>query len=114
MRTLLFTAIIITSGCQGETSQDTSQPAKPTTSVPTKKLLVTYDIRDSAGGSLRLSDESAQQLTTQLMQRLDPSEENQIKAQVREAFYGEDSQWKADVWARGQEIVEQALAGVNG
>lgn len=84
MRTLLFTAIIITSGCQGETSQDTSQPAKPTTSVPTKKLLVTYDIRDSAGGSLRLSDESAQQLTTQLMQRLDPSEENQIKAQVRE------------------------------
>ena len=37
-----------------------------------------------------------------------------IKAQVREAFYGEDSQWKADVWARGQEIVEQAIAGVNG
>ncbi len=37
-----------------------------------------------------------------------------IKAQTRAAFYGEDSQWKADIWARGQEIVEQALAGVNG
>lgn len=37
-----------------------------------------------------------------------------IKEQVRAAFYGEDSQWKADIWARGQEIVEQALAGVNG
>lgn len=36
-----------------------------------------------------------------------------IKEQVRAAFYGEDSQWKADIWARGQEIVEQALAGVN-
>ena len=36
-----------------------------------------------------------------------------IKSQVRAAFYGEDSQWKADIWARGQEIVEQALAGVN-
>ena len=36
-----------------------------------------------------------------------------IKAQIRSAFYGEDSQWKADIWARGQEIVEQALAGVN-
>lgn len=35
-----------------------------------------------------------------------------IKAQVRAAFYGEDSQWKADIWARGQEIVEQALAGI--
>ncbi len=37
-----------------------------------------------------------------------------IKAQTRAAFYGEDSQWKADIWARGQEIVEQSLAGVNG
>ena len=37
-----------------------------------------------------------------------------IKAQMRAAFYGEDSKWKADIWARGQEIVEQALAGVNG
>ena len=36
-----------------------------------------------------------------------------IKAQTRAAFYGEDSQWKADIWARGQEIVEQALAGVS-
>ncbi|MEM7253645.1 MAG: M14 family metallopeptidase, partial [Pseudomonadota bacterium] len=24
-----------------------------------------------------------------------------IKAQIRSAFYGEDSQWKADIWARG-------------
>jgi hypothetical protein len=37
-----------------------------------------------------------------------------IKAQIRSAFYGDDSLWKADIWARGQEIVEQALAGVNG
>ena len=36
-----------------------------------------------------------------------------IKAQMRAAFYGEDSQWKKDIWARGQEIVEQALAGVG-
>ena len=37
-----------------------------------------------------------------------------IKAQTRAAFYGEDSQWKADIWARSQEIVAQALTGVNG
>ena len=37
-----------------------------------------------------------------------------IKEQVRAAFYVEDSQWKADIWARGQEIVEQALTGVRG
>ena len=37
-----------------------------------------------------------------------------IKAQMRAAFYGEDSQWKADIWSRGQQIVEQALAGVHG
>ena len=36
-----------------------------------------------------------------------------IKEQMRTAFYGEDSQWKADIWARGQEVVAQALAGVN-
>ena len=37
-----------------------------------------------------------------------------IKAQMRAAFYGEDNQWKKDIWARGQEIVEQALNGVGG
>ena len=37
-----------------------------------------------------------------------------IKEQMRAAFYGEDSRWKTDIWARGQEIVEQAIAGVNG
>ena len=36
-----------------------------------------------------------------------------IKAQMRAAFYGEDNQWKDDIWARGQEIVEQALNGVG-
>ena len=36
-----------------------------------------------------------------------------IKAEIRAAFYGDDSQWKADIWTRGQEIVEQALAGVS-
>ena len=36
-----------------------------------------------------------------------------IKANMRAAFYGEDSQWKATIWARGQEIVKQALEGVN-
>lgn len=36
-----------------------------------------------------------------------------IKAQIRAAFYGEDSGWKADIWARGQEIIEQALAGLK-
>ena len=36
-----------------------------------------------------------------------------IKAQMRVAFYGEDSQWKKDIWARGQEVVEQALNGVD-
>ena len=37
-----------------------------------------------------------------------------IKSDIRAAFYGEDSQWKADIWARGQQIVEQALDGVKG
>lgn len=37
-----------------------------------------------------------------------------IKQQVRAAFYGEDSQWQADIWDRGQEIVGQALDGVSG
>ena len=37
-----------------------------------------------------------------------------IKEQIRTAFYGEDSQWKADIWARGQEILERALMGVSG
>ena len=36
-----------------------------------------------------------------------------IKRQIREAFYGEDSRWKQDIWTRGQEIVGQALAGVS-
>lgn len=36
-----------------------------------------------------------------------------IKEQTRAAFYGEDAQWKADIWARGQEIVEQTIAGIN-
>ena len=36
-----------------------------------------------------------------------------IKAQMRAAFYGEDSQWKKDIWARGQDIVEKALNGVG-
>ena len=36
-----------------------------------------------------------------------------IKSNMRAAFYGEDSQWKAEIWARGQEIVKQALEGVN-
>jgi hypothetical protein len=33
---------------------------------------------------------------------------------MRAAFYGEDSQWKKDIWARGQDIVEKALNGVGG
>ena len=37
---------------------------------------------------------------------------NSIKAQMRAAFYGEDNQWKKDIWIRGQEIIEQALNGV--
>ena len=32
---------------------------------------------------------------------------------MRAAFYGEDSQWKQEIWARGQEIIEQALNGVG-
>ena len=36
-----------------------------------------------------------------------------IKSDIRAAFYGEDSQWKSDIWARGQQVVEQAIAGVN-
>jgi hypothetical protein len=37
----------------------------------------------------------------------------EIKAQTRAAFYGEDSQWKVDIWARGQEIIAQALDGIT-
>lgn len=35
-----------------------------------------------------------------------------IKALMRAAFYGDDSSWRADIWARGQEIVHSALRGV--
>ena len=37
-----------------------------------------------------------------------------IKGLMREAFYGDDSAWRADIWARGQEIVHKALNGVRG
>ena len=37
-----------------------------------------------------------------------------IKASMREAFYGDDSTWRADIWARGQDIVHKALNGVRG
>ena len=36
-----------------------------------------------------------------------------IKRQIRAAFYCEDSQWKADIWRRGQEVVDKALLGIN-
>ena len=32
---------------------------------------------------------------------------------MRAAFYGQDSQWKKDIWARGQDIVEKALNGIG-
>ena len=32
---------------------------------------------------------------------------------MRAAFYGEDSQWKQEIWARVIEIIEQALNGVG-
>jgi hypothetical protein len=35
-----------------------------------------------------------------------------IKRDVRAAFYGEDSQWKADVWQRGLEIARKTIAGL--
>ena len=36
-----------------------------------------------------------------------------IKAQIRAAFYGDDADWRASIWARGQEVVRQALRGVS-
>lgn len=37
-----------------------------------------------------------------------------IKGQIRDAFYGDDIQWRQDIWARGQDMVARALAGVSG
>ena len=36
-----------------------------------------------------------------------------IKEQMRTAFYGEDSQWKQDVWVRAQEVVELTIHGIS-
>jgi hypothetical protein len=36
-----------------------------------------------------------------------------VKGLMREAFYGDDSTWRADIWARGQDIVHKALRGVR-
>ena len=35
-----------------------------------------------------------------------------IKGQIRAAFYGDESAWKAKVWARGAELASRALAGL--
>ena len=35
-----------------------------------------------------------------------------IKQQVRDAFYGDDDEWKQEVWQRGQDITLKALAGI--
>ena len=37
-----------------------------------------------------------------------------IKQQIRAAFYGEEPQWKADIWRRADEIVHKALKGLRG
>lgn len=36
-----------------------------------------------------------------------------IKAQIRDAFYGDDDQWKADIFARAREIVAKGLSGLG-
>jgi len=83
MRVFLLAFIFTLSGCQQDASQGTSQSGSPTVSPPKETLLFTYDILDEAGNALRLSDEEARQLTTQLKQRLAPSEENNIDLNVR-------------------------------
>jgi hypothetical protein len=35
-----------------------------------------------------------------------------IKREVRAAFYGEDGQWKADIWARGLDIARRTIRGL--
>ena len=84
MRTVLLAMIVLITGCQGETSQGTSEPATPPALLPEKKLLLTYDIRDSRGESQRLPDAAAQKLVTQLTQRLNPTQANGITVQVRD------------------------------
>jgi hypothetical protein len=37
----------------------------------------------------------------------------EIKQQIRDAFYGDDDQWKADVWARAQDVAAMALNGLK-
>ena len=37
----------------------------------------------------------------------------QIKADIRDAFYGDDDAWKRDVWDRATEICRNALAGLS-
>lgn len=46
----------------------------------------------------------------------DPASEQgkAIKRQIRAAFYGEEPQWKADIWQRAEEIVGKALTGLGG
>ncbi|HZD26424.1 MAG TPA: M14 family metallopeptidase [Alphaproteobacteria bacterium] len=36
----------------------------------------------------------------------------EIKQQVRDAFYGDDDQWKADVWQRAEEVMRRGVAGL--
>lgn len=36
-----------------------------------------------------------------------------IKQQVREAFYGDEDQWKNDIWTRGLDITRKALVGIS-
>ena len=84
MRSFFFVSLIILSGCQGETSPDAVRPAIPPVSPPTDRLLLIYEIRGRTKNPLRLSSAQAQQLETQLEQRLDPDNTNGIDARVRD------------------------------
>ena len=37
----------------------------------------------------------------------------QIKADLRDAFYPEESAWKAKIWERGQDVVQRAFVGLS-
>lgn len=46
----------------------------------------------------------------------DPASEQgrRIKRQMRDAFYSDKDDWKAMIWSRGDQIITQAVAGLDG
>lgn len=46
--------------------------------------------------------------------KIDSDLGREIKQQIRDAFYGDDDDWKKMVWTRAQEVADMAAAGLSG